>query len=328
VHEFRDVEVAKTGTWGQGPVLLQALAILDGVPAEALDPSTVEGVHTITEVLKLVLADREAWYGEDSPVTLDQLLAPAYVAERRALIGPQASSELRPGTPAGLSPRLPEHVRSTSRMRIDAALGEPTVARSGETRGDTCHIDVVDRWGNIISATPSGGWLQSSPTVPELGFCLGSRMQMFWLDEGLPSSLAPGRRPRTTLSPTLVLREGAPVLACGTSGGDQQDQWQLPFLLRYLVGGLELQEAIDAPTFHTTSFPSSFYPREMIPGELVAEDRLGDDVLDGLAKRGHRVSRSGPWSLGRLSAVARDPETRLLSAAANPRGSQGYAVGR
>jgi gamma-glutamyltranspeptidase/glutathione hydrolase len=328
IHRFRDVEVAKTGTWGQGPVLLQALAMLEGMPAAALDPSTVDGVHAITEVLKLAFADREAWYGDDGPVTLSQLLDPAYVAMRRDLVGERASMELRPGSPGGGTPRLPEHVQRAVVLASGAGLGEPTVSWTGETRGDTCHIDVVDRWGNIISATPSGGWLQSSPTVPELGFCLGSRMQMFWLDEGLPSSLAPGRRPRTTLSPTLVLRDGRPVLACGTPGGDQQDQWQLPFLLRHLVGGQDLQEAIDAPTFHTTSFPSSFYPRETVPGELVAEDRLGDDVLTELARRGHRVTRSGPWSLGRLSAVARDPDTGLLSAAANPRGAQGYAVGR
>ena len=328
VHRFRDVEVAKTGTWGQGPVLLQALAMLEGMPAAALDPSTVAGVHAIAEVLKLAFADREAWYGDHSPVDLGELLDPSYVVERRALVGERASAELRPGSPGGRTPMLPEQVERAAGLASGAGLGEPTVSWNGETRGDTCHLDVVDRWGNFISATPSGGWLQSSPTVPELGFCLGSRMQMFWLDEGLPSSLAPGRRPRTTLSPTLVLRDGRPVLACGTPGGDQQDQWQLPFLLRHLVGGLDLQEAIDAPTFHTTSFPSSFFPREMVPGELVVEDRLGDDVLAELTRRGHRVTRSGPWSLGRLSAVARDPDTGLLSAAANPRGAQGYAVGR
>jgi gamma-glutamyltranspeptidase/glutathione hydrolase len=198
----------------------------------------------------------------------------------------------------------------------------------GVVRGDTCHLDVVDRWGNMISATPSGGWLQSSPTVPELGFCLGSRMQMVWLDEGLASSLAPGRRPRTTLSPTLVLRDGLPVLATGTPGGDQQDQWQLVFLLRHLAGGLELQEAIDAPMFHTNAMPSSFYPRGMSPGELVVEDRLGEVVIDGLAARGHGVVRAGSWTLGRLSAVSRDPDTALLAAGANPRAAQGYAVGR
>jgi len=328
VQRFSGFEVAKTDLWGQGPVLLQALAMLDDAPDEALDPSSADGVHLVTEVLKLALADREAWYGDASPVTVAQLLDPAYVEARRSLVGDRASAELRPGSPGGHQPVLPRHVHRGSSAPEAAGVGEPTVSWDGQTRGDTCHIDVVDRWGNIISATPSGGWLQSSPTIPELGFCLGSRLQMCWLDEALPATLAPGRRPRTTLSPTLVLREGQPVLACGTPGGDQQDQWQLPFLLRHLVGGLGLQEAIDAPTFHTTSVPSSFYPREMHPGELVVEDRLGESVLADLVARGHELVRAGDWTLGRLSAVARDAETGALSAAANPRGAQGYAVGR
>jgi gamma-glutamyltranspeptidase/glutathione hydrolase len=243
-------------------------------------------------------------------------------------VGDTASWELRPGSPGGRTPRLPEHVLRGSGAPDAAGIGEPTVSLSGETKGDTCHIDVVDRWGNLISATPSGGWLQSSPTVPELGFCLGSRMQMFWLDDGLPSSLAPRRRPRTTLSPTLVLRDGVPVLAAGTPGGDQQDQWQLVFLLRHLVRGQELQEAIDAPMFHTTSVPSSFYPREMTAGELVVEDRMGVEVLEALAGRGHGVTRAGPWTLGRLCAVSRDPVTGVLAGGANPRANQGYACGR
>jgi gamma-glutamyltranspeptidase / glutathione hydrolase len=327
-QRFRGHDVAKTDLWGQGPVLLQSLAMLDGLPDEALDPSTVEGAHLATEVLKLAFADREAWYGDGSPVQTADLLAPAYVAERLALAGHAASAELRPGHPGGRVPRLPEHVLRGSGSPDAAGIGEPTVSSTGETRGDTCHLDVVDRWGNLISATPSGGWLQSSPTVPELGFCLGTRLQMLWLDEDLPASLAPGRRPRTTLSPTLVLRDGMPVLATGTPGGDQQDQWQLVFLLRHLAGGQELQQAIDAPTFHTNSMPSSFYPREMSPAELVVEDRLGEAVIDALAARGHRVVRAGPWTLGRLSAVSRDPETGLLAAGANPRAAQGYAVGR
>jgi gamma-glutamyltranspeptidase/glutathione hydrolase len=307
--------------------------MLDRLPDEALDPSTVDGAHLTVEVLKLAFADREAWYGDDSDVSVAELLAPDYVEERLALLGDTASFELRPGSPGGRTPRLSGHLGRgleipESEVRLPAGLGEPTVSWQGETRGDTCHIDVVDRWGNIISATPSGGWLQSSPTVPELGFCLGSRMQMFWLDEGLPSSLAPSRRPRTTLSPTLVLRDGMPVVACGTPGGDQQDQWQLVFLLRLLAGRQDLQEAIDAPMFHTTSLPSSFHPREMNPGELVVEDRLGDAVIEGLAARGHLVTRAGPWTLGRLCAVSRDPEAGLLGAGANSRGAQGYAVGR
>jgi gamma-glutamyltranspeptidase / glutathione hydrolase len=327
-QRFRGYDVAKTDLWGQGPVLLQSLALLDRLPDEALDPSTVVGAHLATEVLKLAFADREAWYGDGSPVQTADLLDPAYVAERLALVADVASGELRPGRPAGRVPRLPGHVLRGSGAPEAAGTGEPTVSSTGETRGDTCHLDVVDRWGNLISATPSGGWLQSSPTVPELGFCLGTRLQMLWLDEDLPSSLAPGRRPRTTLSPTLVLRDGAPVLATGTPGGDQQDQWQLVFLLRHLAGGQELQQAIDAPMFHTNSMPSSFYPREMSPGELVVEDRLGEAAMDALAARGHGVVRAGPWTLGRLSAVSRDPETGLLAAGANPRAAQGYAVGR
>jgi gamma-glutamyltranspeptidase/glutathione hydrolase len=325
---FCGYEVAKTDLWAQGPVLLQSLAMLEALPAEALDPATVDGAHAVAEVRKLAFADREAWYGDGSDVSVAELLEPAYVAQRAALIGEAASRELRPGSPGGRPPRLATHVVSAESAPLGAGLGEPTVSKTGETRGDTCHLDVVDRWGNLISATPSGGWLQSSPVVPELGFPLGSRMQMFWLDEGLSSSLAPGRRPRTTLSPTLVLRDGAPVLAVGTPGGDQQDQWQLVLLLRLLAGGQELQQAIDAPMFHTNSMPSSFYPREMVPGELVVEDRLGDDVIAALAARGHGIVRAGDWMLGRLSAVSRDPETGVVAAGANPRANQGYAVGR
>ncbi|WFE35632.1 gamma-glutamyltransferase family protein [Micromonospora sp. WMMD975] len=329
--DWRGHTVAKTGFWGQGPVLLQTLATLDALDDPAvLDPSTVDGMHAQAEALKLAFADREAWYG-DTDVPGGALLSPGYARERAALIGDRASTALRPGRPAGASPRLPAHLHADAARRAgppDPTTGEPTVRADGVTRGDTCHVDVVDRWGNIISATPSGGWLQSSPVIPELGFPLGSRLQMCWLEEGLASTLRPGRRPRTTLSPTLVLRDGEPVLACGTPGGDQQDQWQLLFLLRHLAGGVELQEAIDAPAWHTTSLPASFHPREIEPGVLVVEDRIDPDVLAALGARGHTVRRSGPWSLGRLCAVTRDPRTGVLSAAANPRGAQGYATGR
>ncbi len=337
VLDWHGMQVAKTGLWGQGPSLLQVLAMLDQQGAAALDPGTEAGIHAVAESWKLAMADREAWFGDRSPVSVDDLLAPDYVGTRAGLVGPSASVELRPGSPGGREPRLAEHVRrllageQTGRATdatTDATTGEPTVQRDGATKGDTCHVDVVDRWGNMISATPSGGWLQSSPTIPELGLCLGSRSQMFWLDQGLPASLEPGARPRTTLSPTLVLRGGQPVLACGTPGGDQQDQWQSLFLLRHVVGGMSLQEAIDAPMFHTTSFPGSFDPREMEPGVLVVEDRVDAAVLSALRSRGHVVVPQGPWSLGRMCAVTRDPATGVLAAGANPRGMQGYAVGR
>jgi gamma-glutamyltranspeptidase/glutathione hydrolase len=290
-------------------------------------------VHTGTEAVKLAMADREAWYGDTGDVPVEELLSPAYTARRRALIGSTASRELRPGSPDGRPPRLPGLIRTTSAAgrpsaRELAGVGEPTVDSRGTSRGDTCHVDVVDRWGNLVSATPSGGWLQSSPLIPELGFPLGTRAQMFWLEPGLPNSLAPGKRPRTTLTPSLALRGGVPALAFGTPGGDQQEQWQLCFWLAHTVGGLDLQAAIDAPAWHTTSFPSSFYPRDMTPGEVVVECRIGDDVIEELRRRGHDVTVSGAWSLGRMSAVSRDPETGILRAAANPRGMQGYAAGR
>ncbi|WP_027862508.1 gamma-glutamyltransferase family protein [Marmoricola sp. URHB0036] len=331
--EWHGVQVAKTDLWGQGPALLQVLAMLDVLGPQSLDPDTAESMHAIVESWKLAMADREAWFGDRSPVSVEELLAADYVAERAALVGAVADLGARPGAPGGREPRLAQHVQrlvageDTGRS-ADVTTGEPTVQRDGTVSGDTCHIDVVDRWGNIISATPSGGWLQSSPTIPELGFCLGSRAQMFWLDEGLPASLVPGARPRTTLTPTLVLRDGVPVLACGSPGGDQQDQWQSLFLLRHVVGGLDLQEAIDAPMFHSTSFPGSFHPREMERGVLVVEDRVPDDVLQSLQQRGHVVMTAGPWDLGRMCAVSRDPATGVLRAGANPRGMQGYAVGR
>jgi gamma-glutamyltranspeptidase/glutathione hydrolase len=324
--EFRGNTVFKAGAWCQGPSLLQSLAVLDGFEDDRLDPSTEPGAHTILEVLKLSLADRDAWYGDDGSTPLDVLLSPEYSAERRKLVTDTASTDQRPGSPGGRQPRIP--VTDVAETAGDGltGTGEPTVARNGVTRGDTCHVDIVDRFGNVVSITPSGGWLQSSPYIPELGFCLGSRLQMTWLEDGLPTSLRPGRRPRTTLSPTLVRRADGTILACGTPGGDQQDQWQLTFLLRHLVGGYELQQAIDAPNLHTTSANESFWPRQRIPAGAVIEDRVGTAVLDGLRNRGHDVTAAGPWTLGRLSAVSLGDDG--MRAAANARGMQGYAVGR
>jgi gamma-glutamyltranspeptidase/glutathione hydrolase len=337
--DWRGWTLAKAGPWSQGPALLQALAMLDGHPAAGAGAGYADGiadadlVHASTEAVKLAMADREAWYGDTAEAPVDDLLSAAYTEQRRALIGDRASTELRPGSPGGRPPRLPAHVTDASATGRPstagiAGVGEPTVDTRGTTRGDTCHVDVVDRWGNIVSATPSGGWLQSSPVIPSLGFALGTRAQMFWLEPGLPNSLVPGRRPRTTLTPSLALRGGVPTLAFGTPGGDQQEQWQLCFWLAHVLGGLDLQAAIDAPAWHTTSFPSSFYPRDMTSGEVVVESRLGEGAIADLERRGHTVTVSDAWSLGRLSAVSVDPESGVLRAAANPRGMQGYAVGR
>ena len=334
--ELGEWTLAKCGPWSQGPVLAQQLLLLreladelcyvEGVP-------TARTVHLATECAKLAFADREAWYGDSADVPLEDLLSRGYAVERRVLVGERASMELRPGSPGGRSPTLPSFVAQRRGVggdepEIMSVLGDAPVSRTGAGRGDTVHVDVVDRWGNIVSATPSGGWLQSSPAIPGLGFCLGTRAQMFWLEPGLPSSLVPGRRPRTTLSPSLALRGGVPSLAFGTPGGDQQDAWQLCFWLAHTVGGVNLQAAIDAPAWHTAAIPSSFHPRSWRPGELVVESRLGECTMDELRERGHIVVDAGPWSLGRISAVAVDPLTGLLRAGANARGMQGYAVGR
>jgi gamma-glutamyltranspeptidase / glutathione hydrolase len=306
--DYRGLTVCKTGAWGQGPAGLQQLRLLEGFDVAELGEA--ELVHVTTEAAKLAFADRDANYG-DADVDLHRLLSKEYAEERRALIGNEASGELRPG--AG---RLPALGGETG---LVLGAGEPT-------RGDTVHLDVADRFGNLISATPSGGWLQSSPTIPALGWPLGTRAQMFWLEEGLPSSLAPGKRPRTTLSPGLVLRDGEPWLAYGTPGGDQQEQWALHVLLRHVDRGLNLQEAIDAPDWHTDHLIASFFPREVSLRSLAIESRIGEDAIADLRRRGHDVTVTGPWDLGRVSAVAREGEQ--LRAGANPRMMQGYAACR
>ncbi|MEV0740674.1 gamma-glutamyltransferase [Streptomyces sp. NPDC050549] len=337
-YDWNGWTLCKAGPWSQGPAFLQQLALL---PAELPACGSADFVHLLIEGCKLAMADREAWYGDagEEAVPLEELLSADYNAARRELIGEKASYELRPGSPGGRVPRLSGHARVVAPPESGfdpMGAGEPTVARvpaDGGTRGDTCHLDVVDRWGNMIAATPSGGWLQSNPVVPELGFPLGTRLQMAWLESGLPNSLAPGRRPRTTLTPSIALRDGEPVLAFGTPGGDQQDQWQLHFFLAVATraktrGGLDLQGAIDAPNWHNDSFPGSFYPRGMRPGSVTVESRMDEKVVEELRRRGHDVTVGDAWSEGRLCAVARDPAAGILSAAANPRGMQGYAVGR
>jgi gamma-glutamyltranspeptidase/glutathione hydrolase len=315
--DYHGHTICKTGPWGQGPVMLQQLALLAGFDLAAMSPG--EYVHTVLECAKLAFADREAWYGDPDfvDVPLDALLSAEYAEQRRALVGARASLELRPGAPDGREPVMPPQAPEVE----GAGVTEPTVGLAG----DTCHLDVADRDGNLVSATPSGGWLHGSPIVPGLGFCMGTRAQMFWLTEGLPNSLEPGKRPRTTLTPTLVLRDGEPYMAIGTPGGDMQDQWQMGPLLGHVHFGRNLQEAIDAPSFHSNHMPSSFYPRDIHLNEVEIEER--SEAIGELRRRGHDVVVRPPWSLGRVSAVAREPDG-LLKAGANARGMQGYAVGR
>jgi gamma-glutamyltranspeptidase/glutathione hydrolase len=331
-YDYCRYTVCKTGPWGQGPVMLQQLALLKGFGLDGLDPAGPELIHLQVECAKLAYADRESFYGDPDfvPVPMATLLSDAYNAARRKLVGPTASLDLRPGSIEGFGAvvKVPDRAPAAAGAAAAAAAGagEPTVGKLGGVRGDTVHFDIVDQAGNMVSATPSGGWLQSSPVIPELGFCLGTRAQMFWLEEGHPAALAPGKRPRTTLTPTLALRDGEPYLAWGTPGGDQQDQWITQMFLRHVHAGFNLQEAIDAPAWHSEHFPSSFWPRTARPGVLVVEGRVPKATVAELERRGHRVEVGPDWSEGRLTAAARDGVRRR--AAANPRGMQGYAAGR
>ncbi|AVO46028.1 gamma-glutamyltransferase family protein [Phreatobacter cathodiphilus] len=333
-YDYGRYRVFKPSTWSQGLACLQQLALVNGMGLDAMPVTGPDFVHVVTEAAKLAFADREAFYGDPAfvDVPIETLLSDAYNAERRKLIGETASLDLRPGTIEGAGGKVDARVSSGKRVAVGATgAGEPTVGdieteANGVTRGDTVHFDIIDRWGNMVSSTPSGGWLQSSPIIPDLGFCLGSRAQMFWLDESHPAALQPGKRPRSTLTPTLAYRDGAPYLAWGSPGGDQQDQWIPQMFLRHVHAGMNLQEAIDAPAWHTEHFPGSFWPRTSRPGVIVVESRFPQATIDELRRRGHEVEIGGAWSEGRLTAARK--EGHRLKAAANPRGMQAYAGGR
>lgn len=343
--DYRGYTVCKAGPWSQAPVMLQVLALLKGFDVAAMDTLGPDFVHALVEAKKLAYADREAWYGDPNfvDVPIQTLLSDSYNDMRRKLIGESASREMRPGAPDGRVPTFPAF--KVGGGVTAAGVGEPArneqdsydrsggavgLARSraarGPAEGDTCHLDVIDRHGNMVAATPSGGWLQSSPIIPELGFCLGTRAQMYWLQEGLPSSLAPGRRPRTTLTPTMALKDGHPHLAFGSPGGDNQDQWIVQFFLRHVEHRRNLQAAIDTPMLQTDHWPNSFYPRHAFPAKVILEGRWPKATVDELKRRGHAVETTGEWALGRNCAASR--EGRLIKAAATPRLQQAYAVGR
>ncbi|WP_405647672.1 gamma-glutamyltransferase family protein [Streptomyces uncialis] len=332
---YGDLTVHKPGVWSQSPVFLQQLALLEGFDLRGMGLGSAEYLHTVAECSKLAFADREAWYGDPdhADVPLDELLSPGYTRERRALIGAKAASELRPGSPGGRLPHIPRYGSdpvppSREHWMSQIHNGLPTVVRATEARNDTCTVVVADRFGNMVAAVPSGGWLKSSPVVPGTGLSLGTRAQTMNLEAGHPNAFGPGRRPRTTLSPSLVLKDGAPVLAFGTPGGDRQDQWTLGFFLAVADFGLDLQAATETLAFHTDHFAASFTPHESAPRRLVVEAGCDPEVVEELRRRGHEVQLAPEFSLGKVCAVGVDTERDLLLAAASPRGRQSYAVAR
>jgi len=335
--DYGDYTVCKAGTWSQAPVFLQQLALLKGFDIKGMGPNSAEFVHTVQECAKLAFADREAFYGDPAfvDVPLERLLSAAYNDERRKLVGPNASQDFAAGTVEGYGGAIRlRPVGSTNmahnQMTVDGESGPPpylTMAQfQAESHGDTCHFDIVDAEGNMISATPSGGWLSGSPAIPGLGFPVSVRGQMFWLDEDHPNSLEPGKRPRTTLTPTLALHNGDPYMVFGTPGGDQQDQWALHAFLRHVDHGLNLQEALDAPSFYTDHLPSSFYPREWDAGSLAVEDHFPRATLDELDRRGHTLQIYPQWGHYNSMTMA-TKQGPVLKASSSPR-RQCYAIGR
>ena len=315
---YRGVAVFKCGPWTQGPVLLQSLNLLEQFDLASMGRLSADYIHTVVECMKLAYADREFYYGDPKfvHVPLDRLLSKEYAAERAKLVDAAAASlDLRPGGKPSLRPE----------SIVD--VNEAFAREAGSADGDTTKLEVIDAAGNMVSVTPSGGWLMSSPVVPGLGFPLGTRGQMFSLVEGHPNCIAPGKRPRSSLTPSLAVCDGQPWMVFGSPGGDRQDQWALLFFLGVVDFGLSLQEAVEAPTFCTDHFPSSFYPRKAEPGRLNVEARVPKAVRDELDERGHVVHETGPWSGGNTLAASIDVATSVRCAAASPRLEPAYAAG-
>ena len=302
---YRGATVFKCGPWSQGPVFLQQLALLEGFDLGAMGHNSAAYLHTLIESAKLAFADRETYYADPEfvDVPLNELFSERYAALRRALVDPErASMDLRPGDPRAMR----------------AELGASAKARSWGA--GTTHVDAADREGNLIAITPSGAWLRSSPVADALGFPLGTRLQTFYLDERHPNALAPRKRPRTTLTPSIATTRDGRWIAFGTQGGDQQDQWTLQFFLNVADFGMNLQQAIEAPRYSCLHAPSSFYPHDASPGLVRVESRVDERVREELAARGHKVETRPPWCDGNVLAVALDGARGQLAAGADPRG--------
>ena len=327
---YEGLDVHKCSTWTQGPLFLQQLAILQTLDLPALGHNTADYLHAWIESAKLAFADREAYYGdpEFDDVPLDTLLSAEYAQSRASQIDAAASRELRPGDLGGGIPSyMQTSVAEDNRNALGIAAREVRDLGIGHAHiGDTTHLDAMDAEGNLVAATPSGGWLGTSPVIKGLGFPLGTRGQMFYLNPNRPNALQPRKRPRATLTPTLVTRNGEPHMAFGTPGGDSQEQWTSQFFLNCVHFGMNLQAALDAPTLHSVHFPSSFYPREAFPARVVAESRIGALALDELRRRGHAIERVSGWSNGKVMAIRRDANSGVMSAAASAKNTIGYAM--
>lgn len=324
-YDYHGYQVHKCGAWTQGPVFLQQLALLKAFDLKKLKHNSADYLHLLIEVAKLAFADREAYYGDPmfDDVPLDNLLSDDYNDARRNLIGEDASDAMRPGDTGRGVPNYATQFDVIGQRDHNDQIG----VYASNPLGDTTHLDVIDHEGNVVASTPSGGWIGTSPVIEGLGFSLGTRAQMFYLNPNRPNALEPRKRPRATLTPTIVEKKGEPMMAFGTPGGDGQDQWTLQFFLNVIEFGMDIQSALDAPTFTCLHFPSSFYPREAYPKRIEIEDRIESSVIEALRTRGHDVHVIGGWRNGKPMCAMRDRERDTLLAAVTARGQIGYAKG-
>jgi gamma-glutamyltranspeptidase/glutathione hydrolase len=317
---YRGYEVYKTGFWAQGPAMLETLNLLEGYDLRAMQHNSTDYIHTLTEAMKLGFADRDRYYGDPDFVRVPgaELLAKDYAGVRRALIDSRrASLEQRPGDPVNKKPL-------TNGNAQPALTGQSTVPEPERANDTTC-VNVIDKDGNLFSATPSGAWLPAV-VAGDTGVLMGQRMQSFLLEEGHPNMLEPGKRPRITLTPTLVLKDGKPFAVLSTPGGDNQDQSLIQVLLNIIEFGMSVQEAVEAPRFQTLHLVSSFDDHRFNPGVLNLEDRIAKQVAAELAARGHKVEAHTAW--GNPSAptvIMFRPETGVIEAGADPRRGR-YAI--
>ena len=307
-RDFGGATLYKCGFWTQGPASLQVLALMERFDPASLGHNSADYLHLMIEATKLAYADREQFYGDARIADIPEaaLISDRYAEVRAPLIAmDRANAELRPGDPRGLKSLLPANDRLAPHP-----WGHGTV-----------HVDVIDRAGNMVAATPSGAWIASSPVMPALGFPLGNRMMTFYLaPPHHPNVVAPGKRPRTTISPSLAFRDGKPWMVFGTMGGDQQEQWQLQFFLNRVLFGMTIQEAIEAPKLSSEHYPGFFAPHNSFPNLVRIEPRVGEATLAELRSRGHDVEVAADWTEGFLLAASRDPQTGLIEAGCDPRG--------
>lgn len=307
---FRDTELFKCGFWTQGPAELQTIALMSRFDLGAMEPGGADYCHLLIEATKLAFADREQYYGDPAQalVPAEVLLSADYTARRAALIDlRRASLQLRPGDARRNAALLPEDERFTPK-----SWGAGTV-----------HVDAVDAKGNMASFTPSGAWIMSSEVIEPLGFPLSVRMMTFYLGPPHhPNVVAPGKRPRTTLTPSLAFRGGKPWMTFGTMGGDNQGQWLLQFFLYRAAYGMTIQQAIEAPKLSSEHFPGFFAPHEGVPNRVRIEPRFGQKVLDELRRRGHDLDIAPDWTEGFISAAQYDEESGLIEAGCDPRGAK------